>query len=83
MSDATITEKAPRRKAGGKKAIIWLAAAACLLLFIGANIHFLYLAITSQPDCVPHLKLADHAAPQGSFSAAQSACSPQNQSGSE
>jgi hypothetical protein len=35
---------------------IGLALAAGILLFILANAHLVAVAITSQPDCVPHLK---------------------------
>ena len=31
-------------------------AAAALMLFITANAHLLYTALSSQPDCVPHEK---------------------------
>ena len=31
-------------------------AAATLTLFIAANGHLLYVALQSQPDCVPHEK---------------------------
>jgi len=31
-------------------------AAATLTLFIAANAHLLYVALDSQPDCVPHEK---------------------------
>jgi hypothetical protein len=33
-------------------------AAATLTLFIAANGHLLYVALQSQPDCVPHEKEA-------------------------
>jgi hypothetical protein len=61
----------------GTRNAIWLAVAAGLLLFVGANAHLIYVAVTSQPDCVAHLR-AGESNPQGtSFSAAQSNCSPQ------
>jgi hypothetical protein len=31
-------------------------AAATLTIFIAANAHLLYVALRSQPDCVPHEK---------------------------
>lgn len=43
-----------------------------VLLFAGANVHLIHVAVSSQPDCVPHLKAAG-AAP-GTFRAAKSAC---------
>jgi len=42
-----------------------------LLLVAGANAHLVYVAVTSQPDCVPHLK---EAGTGGSYRAAKSAC---------
>ncbi|MGE3874671.1 MAG: hypothetical protein AB7F74_17110 [Parvibaculaceae bacterium] len=44
-------------------------AAATLTLFIAANAHLLYVAMRSQPDCVPHEK-----APGSGLQAAKSAC---------
>ena len=52
---------------------IGLLVAGGLLLVGGANAHLLYVAMTSQPDCVPHVRLGGDAAP-GQFSVAKSAC---------
>jgi hypothetical protein len=57
------------------KTAIGLIVAAGLLLLVGANAHLIYVAVTSQPDCVAHLRQGD-GAPIGSFRAAKSACSP-------
>ena len=54
---------------------IGLLVAAGLLLLIGANAHLVYVAVTSQPACVAHVKLGQSTATSGSFSAAKSACS--------
>ena len=54
---------------------IGLIVAAGLLLLIGVNAHLVYVAVTSQPDCVAHLNQGD-GAPIGKFRAAKSACSP-------
>ena len=62
------------------KAAILLAVAAGLLLVIGANAHLVYVAVTSQPDCVAHLRPGESDAHSASFSAAQSNCSPQQAS---
>ncbi len=48
-----------------------LLVPAGLLLVAGANAHLVYVAVTSQPDCVPHLK---EAGTSGSYRAAKSAC---------
>ena len=46
-------------------------AAVCVAVFVAANAHLVYVAIASQPDCVPHSKTAGE---DGSFRAARSAC---------
>lgn len=53
---------------------LWLLAliGAGMLVFVAANIHYLLVAIESQPECVPHLKTGESSA--GQFSAAKSAC---------
>lgn len=70
MSDAAVMK---RMFAG--RAAMWLAIAAGILFLIGAHVHLVYVAVTSQPDCVAHLKPGDSNGQ--AFSAAQSACSPQ------
>ncbi|WP_245258176.1 hypothetical protein [Afipia sp. 1NLS2] len=55
---------------------MWVIAAAIILVFAVANWHFVYVAVTSQPDCVSHLRLGNGNAAQGNFSAAQSSCTP-------
>jgi hypothetical protein len=47
-----------------------------LLVVILANAHLVYVAVTSQPDCVAHIQASETPAPKGSFSAAKSACTP-------
>ena len=42
-----------------------------LAVVILANIHLVYVAVTSQPDCMPHLK---ERGAEGTFRAAKSAC---------
>ena len=63
-----------RRRLKGRTAI-GLIVAAGLLLLVGANAHLVYVAVTSQPDCVAHLRQGDDTA-DGSFRAAKSSCSP-------
>ena len=46
--------QAPARSSG--RWIVWTLVPAALLLFVGANAHLVYVAVTSQPDCVAHLK---------------------------
>ncbi len=53
---------------------IGLLVAGGLLLVVGANAHLLYVALASQPDCVPHARAGDSMAKPGQFSVAKSAC---------
>jgi hypothetical protein len=58
------------------RTIIWLAIGAGLLLLLTANSHLVYVAITSQPDCVAHVRQGEGSAKDGRFSAARSSCTP-------
>ncbi|UZF95436.1 hypothetical protein [Bosea sp. NBC_00550] len=59
-----------RRRVSGK--VLWLGLAAALMaMLILANAHLVYIAIGSQPACVPHAKSAGEA---GTFRAARPAC---------
>ncbi len=60
-----MSSQAPRRA----RIWAWLAVAAGVLLFAAANAHLVYTAITTQPDCVTHVR-------EGAGAAAKSACSP-------
>jgi hypothetical protein len=59
----------------GRRAM-WMIASAIILVVAVANWHLVYVAVTSQPDCVSHLKLGSGHAAQNSFSAAKSSCTP-------
>ncbi|CAN7408661.1 hypothetical protein [Rhizobium sp. LjRoot254] len=50
---------------------LWLLATAVLLV-LAANAHLVYVAVSSQPDCVAHLK--DRGDAPGQYRAAKSAC---------
>lgn len=41
-------------------------------VLVGANVHLVYVALRSQPDCVPHAR--DASDPGDGFRAAKSAC---------
>lgn len=56
--------------------IMWAIATAIILIVAVANWHLVYVAVTSQPDCVSHLRLGNGDAARGAFSAAQSSCTP-------
>lgn len=52
--------------------LVWLAiAGASVALLVAANAHLVYVALVSQPDCVPHVKSVGG---DGTFRAARSAC---------
>jgi hypothetical protein len=55
---------------------VWLAVIAGLALLGAANWHLVHVAMTSQPDCVSHLRLGQGDAARGVYSAAKSSCSP-------
>ena len=57
------------------KAVVGLIVAALVFFLLAANAHLVYVAVTTQPDCVAHLKQAD-AGHRGTYRAAKSACSP-------
>ncbi|WP_018182787.1 hypothetical protein [Kaistia granuli] len=47
-------------------------AAVGVVFLLGANAHLVYVALESQPECVPHAKAADGSGDV--FRAAKSAC---------
>jgi hypothetical protein len=53
------------------KLVAALIASAGLALLILANAHLVYVALQSQPDCVPHAKKSDG---QGTYRAARLVC---------
>jgi uncharacterized membrane protein len=71
MSEVTATERRPRTKTR-----TWLLIAAAVAAVLAANAHLIYVATTSQPACVAHLKQGEGDAARSLFSAAQSSCSP-------
>ncbi|WP_244480804.1 hypothetical protein [Mesorhizobium sp. Root157] len=46
----------PRAGRSGRKLALWGLIAAGVLLLVAANVHLVYVAVTSQPDCVPHAR---------------------------
>jgi hypothetical protein len=50
---------------------VWLAVIAGVVALLAANAHLVYVAFTSQPDCVAHSKTTGTA---GTYMAADSAC---------
>ena len=54
------------------RAIALAVAGAAGALLLIANAHLVYVAVVSQPECVPHLKAESHNA--GNYRAARSSC---------
>jgi len=66
--DRTGKEAPPPRRG---RLVGWMIGLGIVAILILANAHLVYVAFTSQPDCISHLK-----SPDGStqFSAAKSSC---------
>ena len=52
--------------------LAWILLAAFVLVVAGANVHLVFVAVASQPECVAHLREAGTQA--GEYRAAKSAC---------
>jgi hypothetical protein len=59
------------------RTLLWLSIGAGIALLLAANAHLVYVAMTSQPDCVAHLRAGDNPNAGGQFRAAKSSCKPQ------
>ncbi len=68
MNDVAATQQTTRRRR-----LIGLAVGAGLLLLAAANWHLVHVAVTSQPDCVAHLRHGE-SGKSGAYSAAKSSC---------
>lgn len=55
------------------KSVVLVLGGLLIAGLIAANAHLVYVAVTSQPDCVTHIK-RDPAHQGAGFSAARSAC---------
>jgi hypothetical protein len=51
-----MTGRANRRR--GRGWLVWILVSAGVVLFAGANAHLVYVAVQSDPGCVPHGKVA-------------------------
>jgi hypothetical protein len=76
MSELAKTDATVKQHRARTRIRVWLVLAFAVAVFIAANAHLIYIAITSQPACVTHLKQGEGAAERGLFTAAQSSCSP-------
>ena len=59
-----------KRRVTGNSRWVWIALTAAI--FLGANAHLLYVAISSQPQCLRHTK--DRGDQPGEFRAASPSC---------
>ncbi len=66
----------PTMTAPKHKAAVWLLVSLGVLLLIAANAHLVYVAVTSQPDCVAHIRHGEGSGSGERFGAARSSCSP-------
>jgi hypothetical protein len=66
-----LTTRGPQRRVA-----IWLLVGVGVVALVAANGHLLYVAMTSQPDCVAHVRPGEGTGPHNRFSAAKSSCTP-------
>lgn len=66
------TIRRPRHLSWGLLTGLAVAVGAAFLVL--ANAHLVYVAVSSQPECVDHLKAGDVASGPGQFSAAKPSC---------
>ncbi len=59
------------------RTLLWLSIGAGIALLLAANAHLVYVAMTSQPECVTHLRTGDNPSAAAQFRAAKSSCKPQ------
>ena len=74
MTGAAPLSPAPNARRARAKVVVAIAVAAGIALFALANFHLVYVAVTSQPECVPHAKPGDAAPINGALNAARSSC---------
>ncbi len=73
MTDTSVMQWSTRTKVA-----ISLSVSAGALLVVLANVHLIYVATISQPDCVAHVRQGEGGFLHRPFSAAQSSCSPRS-----
>jgi hypothetical protein len=56
--------------------VVWLLVGMGVLVVVGANAHLLHVALSSQPQCIAHVRPGEGAPERGQFSAARSSCAP-------
>ncbi len=75
MNDLALPNEPERRR----PIRLWLWIAFAVAVVLAANAHLIYVAISSQPACVTHIRQGEGSADLGRFSAAESSCSPRPQ----
>ena len=70
MTDAAGSARVPK-----VSSLVWLAVGGGVLALAAANAHLVYVATTSQPDCVAHYRHGEERS-AAAYSAASSSCSP-------
>lgn len=58
---------------------LWLWIAFAVAVVLAANAHLIYVAVSSQPPCLTHIRQGEGSADRGRFSAAESSCTPRSQ----
>lgn len=56
-----------------RKFFIWVTALAMVVVLM-ANAHLIYVAASSEPACIPHVRNGEPAQTPGRFSAATTSC---------
>lgn len=57
-----------------RRILIAAGIGAALLIFVGANVHLLYVAFDARAECVDHIKVAGEHGATDRFRAARSSC---------
>ncbi|MDH2385487.1 hypothetical protein [Bradyrhizobium sp. CER78] len=65
-----------RRKSCRAPVALWILIVCGVVAVLAANAHLLYLASTSQPPCVDHLRQDETGEASGQYRAAGSSCTP-------
>lgn len=71
MSTPSVTHDSDDRRRRSTRRVLAIAAMVMVGVLLAANAHLVYVAFSSQPDCVAHLKGEGE---DGTYRAAKSAC---------
>jgi hypothetical protein len=73
MNDVALPNEPPCRR----PIRLWLWIVFAVAIVLAANAHLIYVAVSSQPACVTHVRQGEGSTDRGRFSAAESSCSPE------